>query len=273
MIELRDVAPGGAVDFLLEQAHQRGIPIGTWESMQSPYLDLAAPPPSLTSGGPGALPQKNEPPLALSRAFRTELRRSRRRLLAAAGLGEPHDLPPDGDPLRLERLPVASPAALQRALDRFYALERRGWKGRRGTAIACRPAVQDFYDQAGSAMAARGWLRIDSLELRGHPLAMCYGLCDGSRYDVIKWAYEEAYAPYGPGHLLIEAIVRDCLDHGIRRLSINGPDAAYKRKWTRSRQQLEFVYIFQPSLLGRLAHQLKFVWTPRLQTLLQRRRP
>lgn len=235
VIELRDVPRQGAAAALLDHMAARGCRVGRWEAMQSPCCDLRSP----------------QAP-ALRPAFRTELRRTHRRLQATAPSAR----------LRLLQASIA-PDDLMASLSRFYALEAAGWKGRQHSAIACQPRVRRFYDLAATALAARGALVLHQLDWCGRALAMSYGLMCESRFDVIKWAYDETFSHFGPGHLLIEAMIREC--PGLREFHFNGPDAPYKRKWTQVREPLDFLYFFAPTALGTLCHSLKFCWTPRLQ--------
>lgn len=247
VLQLPDVAAGGAGERLLAALQAQDCPTGVWLSAESPYLDLAA------------------DPLARTRpAFRTELRRTRRRLEE------------QGARLRLvddSTLPADLPAALHD----FYRIEASGWKGKERSAILSQPRSRHFYDQVAAAMAARNRLALYRLEWKGQLLAACFALRARGRFEVIKWAYDESFAAFGPGHLLIEELLRDCRSASLplRWFSINGPDAAYKRKWTRTTLPLSYLFAFAPGRKGTWLHRAKFVWTPGLQSLAGRllRRP
>lgn len=264
LIELRDVPAGGSAEALLAEAQAHGCRIGRWASMQTPYIDLSM---AVGAGAGAATPAGMQGTKA---EFRHHLRRTRRKLEALAAGNAPTKL-------RLVRAPTSLPSQRAAELDAFYALEASGWKGRNGTAIACLPAVRRFYDQAAAALSAQHAFLLHRLELDGHPIAMSYSLCLGEQYYAIKWCYDELYAKYGPGHLLTEAILADCVQPAAgapqRRFDFTGPDADYKQKWTQTRLPHSYLYIFRGGAWGALLHDLKFVWTPRLRSGLARLRP
>ena len=85
------------------------------------------------------------------------------------------------------------------ALDRFFALEARGWKGRRGTALGSTAETRRFAQAAVMGLARRSQCRIDILELGGEPIAMGIVLTSGDRAFFWKTAYDESLAHYSPG--------------------------------------------------------------------------
>ncbi len=100
--------------------------------------------------------------------------------------------------------------ALGAALEAFLALEARGWKGTRGTALASRPATaafaRDLFAPAASADPVRP--RIDLLCLDGRPLAASLALVAGGTATLLKTAYDEEARVFAPGVLLEAEIVR-----------------------------------------------------------------
>ena len=129
--------------------------------------------------------------LDLERSFRSKRRKnlkSARRRLEAKGavsfglLSEPRELSAGGE--------------------RFLALEAKGWKGRRGTALLRSPARANFARGVIAALAAEGKCRIASLDCSGKPIAMAIVLQSGDRAFFWKIAYDEAFAAFSPGVLL-----------------------------------------------------------------------
>ncbi len=86
--------------------------------------------------------------------------------------------------------------------DDFLALERRGWKGEAGSALASHPATEAFFRQALSGAAAAGRLQIRRLDLDGRPIAMLVNFLAPPGSFSFKIAYDEAYARFSPGVLL-----------------------------------------------------------------------
>ena len=88
-------------------------------------------------------------------------------------------------------------------LNEFTALEGAGWKGRRGTAIACADHMVAFLNKALGRLDTTGDLLAWKLCLDGRPIAMLFAMISGSHAWLGKIAYDEDYAHYSPGVLLI----------------------------------------------------------------------
>jgi hypothetical protein len=116
-----------------------------------------------------------------------EFRRCRRRLeelgrLVLRSLDGPHDA--------------------QAWIDAFFEIEQSGWKGRRGTALACSTAERRWFDAVTTRAAAEGRVLVYSLELDGRPVAMSVNYRAGGRIWCFKTAYDAALARYSPGAVL-----------------------------------------------------------------------
>jgi CelD/BcsL family acetyltransferase involved in cellulose biosynthesis len=99
---------------------------------------------------------------------------------------------------------------LAQAVGDFLVLERAGWKGARGTALASRPATMSFaralFDSPGGALAARA----DMIRLDGRPIAVSLALvCRGTAH-LMKTTFDESLRAYAPGIVLEAEIVRAC---------------------------------------------------------------
>ncbi len=99
------------------------------------------------------------------------------------------------------------------ALDCFFALEASGWKGRAGTAATQRDELREFFNAAITELAREGKARIDLMRLDGKPIAVTVALRSGDMMFGWKTAYDEAFAKYSPGALLMldlsEAMLAD----------------------------------------------------------------
>jgi CelD/BcsL family acetyltransferase involved in cellulose biosynthesis len=84
-------------------------------------------------------------------------------------------------------------------VEAFLALEERGWKGARGSALGADAARAAFTREMLARFAARGQLRIQSLALDGKPIAIGLVLRSGARAFYWKTAYDERFADYSPG--------------------------------------------------------------------------
>ena len=85
----------------------------------------------------------------------------------------------------------------------FLRLEAASWKGRRGTAIDTDAAASAILHEASAGLAASGKLRFWKLSLDGRAIAMLYAVVEGGQAWLGKIAYDEAFAKFSPGVLLI----------------------------------------------------------------------
>jgi CelD/BcsL family acetyltransferase involved in cellulose biosynthesis len=93
-------------------------------------------------------------------------------------------------------------------VERFLALEARGWKGARGTALAADPHRLRFARAMLGAFAERGRLQIHELALDDSAIAIGVVLRDGSRAFYWKTAYDEELGEFSPGVQLTLALSR-----------------------------------------------------------------
>jgi CelD/BcsL family acetyltransferase involved in cellulose biosynthesis len=86
-------------------------------------------------------------------------------------------------------------------LEEFLRLEAAGWKGKAGTALACRADDRRFVGEIFPEAFRRGRLIVTGLDLDGKPLARHCMLAGGEGAFTFKIAYDEAYASCSPGIL------------------------------------------------------------------------
>jgi CelD/BcsL family acetyltransferase involved in cellulose biosynthesis len=122
-----------------------------------------------------------------------DLRRRRRRL-EEAGTVAVEAVGPDGD--------------LAGAVEAFLALEASGWKGRAGTALACRAETAGFARTLFRPGDGPATARADLLRLDGRVVAASLALVCGGTATLLKTAYDEDLRHLAPGVLLEAEIVR-----------------------------------------------------------------
>ena len=115
---------------------------------------------------------------------------------------------------RVEHETHTSGAGLSRAVESFLRIEAGGWKGRRGTALACDGKTRDFALRAFTGDAGNSICRADMLTLDGTPIAVSLIGCAGRTGFAVKSCYDEAYRDCCPGLLLEVEIIRGFLSEG-----------------------------------------------------------
>lgn len=85
----------------------------------------------------------------------------------------------------------------------FLTLEASGWKGKQGTAIAADVKLTTAMGEAADLLHAAGKLRFWSLKLNGRAIASLYAIVEGNQAWLGKIAYDESFAKFSPGALII----------------------------------------------------------------------
>ncbi len=172
----------GAVPEMLAAMRARGWAIGTVAGFDRPVMDRRADHAAFLADHP-------------DRARFKDLRRRARRL-AEAGT--------------VTHACATAGADLARLVTSFLDLERAGWKGRAGTAMACRPESAALARALFTAAPGPVGVRADALTLDGRPVAVSLALVHGGTATLLKTAYDEDLRSHAPGLLLEAEIVRAC---------------------------------------------------------------
>ncbi|MBY0530568.1 MAG: GNAT family N-acetyltransferase [Xanthobacteraceae bacterium] len=135
--------------------------------------------------------------LHLSSKRRRDLARSRRRLEELGTVA--HDSHRSGE-------------GLDRAVRAFLKIESSGWKGRRGTALACHASTRQFAIDAFTGDREASICRADVLTLDSTPVAVGLTVFSGDTGFTVKGAYDETYRSYSVGLLLEVEVLRGFLN-------------------------------------------------------------
>lgn len=154
----------------------------------------------------------------LSSRRRSDLRRARRR---AEEVG----------PVRTELLSPL-PQAVNDVLDDAFAIEASSWKGRSGTALAEDASRAAFFRRYALLAAERGILRVSFLRVGDRGAAMQIAIECGGAYWVLKIGYDEEFARFSPGMLLILATLQAALDCELRSYELLGTAEPWTEMWT-----------------------------------------
>ncbi len=239
VIQLPYVPDGGTCDALLAIAENEGYLTGRRPSIVSPYLEIPPPPRDIME-------------VARSSHFRQNLRRRTRNAQSRCKVQ-----------LRVETNPTRT------ALNAFYELEANGWKGRARTAIATDTRTLRFYDAIARVAAKWNALTLYTLTFDDRPVAAHFGITLNNCYYPLKVAYNEDYKEYGPGQLIVAAILRECQRTGIRKFDFLGHEMDWKSEWATKARSHSFLYIFNHTVRAELVHKLKFRVVPEIRGTLK----
>ncbi len=212
------------------------LPIGTWRSSDSPYLELAGTWESYWA--------------SLSAKFRSNVRN---RLTRLKQIGEPV----------LEML--SDKAAIAEAFDDVWRLEASGWKDREGTSIASDPAVQQFYTLLAERASDHGWLQLLFLTVGGRRIAVSYSAVHDGRLFLLKTGHEREFHACSPFKLLAYLATQEAYARGLREIDFLGDTEPWKEEWTSTVRGHDWLFIFSNSRRARLLHSIKFQMAPEIK--------
>jgi CelD/BcsL family acetyltransferase involved in cellulose biosynthesis len=107
---------------------------------------------------------------------------------------------------------ATEPQAVAAAVEDFFELEVRGWKGEAGTAALFHDDVGRFMKNAVMGLAGQGKAAINRIFIDGRAIAAAITLRSGDTAWFWKIAYDEAFAPYSPGVVLTLAVTEDLIE-------------------------------------------------------------
>jgi len=222
-LQLRYAQVGSTVSQLAAAARGEGFPTIQVPNRPNPYVPV---PPS-----PELLER-----LPRSSRLRTKLRQIRRNTAKQGSL-------------KFYRVNTADPDAL----DRLFALEESGWKGRGRSAVNCKAPLRQFFNELAESAASFGYLSLYMLEFEGQLIAAHYSLNYRDRCYSPVVAHNENFRELAPGHLIVSEILRDCASRGITGYDITGEDQEWKMKWTEQALAVNDNFVFKGPI-GRFAY-------------------
>ncbi|OJF96074.1 GNAT family N-acetyltransferase [Pararhizobium antarcticum] len=132
------------------------------------------------------------------------------------------------------------PADVRVRMEEFLALEASGWKGRQRTAMVMDRYRAAFAREAITNLAEADSVRIHTLDLNGTAIAaMIVFMMAGEAYTW-KTAYDEQYARYSPGKLLMAELTEWHLDDAniMRSDSCAVPDHPVMSRFWEEREEM-----------------------------------
>lgn len=225
------------------QAREAGLRHAYWQQGVSPFL---------------ALPDDWDVYLAgLSANRRGTLRRKLRRLS-------------DEGEVRMERL--CTGPDIEEALRDGFHIESLAWKAQQGTAILSDPVVLRLYDDLARRLAEKRGLALYFLTVDGKRIAFHYCVEEGSAIFLLKPGYDPAWSRYSPSELLTWLVLEQAVADGKSEYDFLGDSDAWKLKWANGGRSHHWLYVFSPSLRGRLLHAMKTRLIPGLKAVAGRLR-
>ncbi len=243
MVVLTDVPMDvGLHEPLLDHVRSHGGLAGVWHALESAYLACE-----------GTWENHEQ---KIAKSVRKRLRNQRNRLKRQ---GE----------VRLEVL--TQPEEVVAALPEAFEIERRGWKGDRGTAIACNPALVGFYTDFARIAAQCGWMRLIFLRAGEIRTAFEYSIEYGQKHYSIKIGYDaENFARFSAGRLCVMESLARCFEEQLAEYDFIGPLTPAHAEWKPQTREIGWIFLYRKTIPTRLHYFVKFVVKPLAKRILQR---
>jgi len=133
-------------------------------------------------------------------------------------------------------------------------VEASGWKGSQGigTAIKLHPSLRCFYSTLARTLSASGKVSINTLSTDGKCIAAQFCiLLDDTAY-ILKIGYDEGYKRYAPGNLLVDLLLKRCMEEGaIKNINLI-TDAEWHVDWKPKSYNKSRLYVFNTTPAGRV---------------------
>jgi CelD/BcsL family acetyltransferase involved in cellulose biosynthesis len=107
---------------------------------------------------------------------------------------------------------ATEPETVAGAIEDFFTLETRGWKGKAGTAAALHDDIRNFIASAVSGLAAEGKVAINRIFIDGSAIAVTIMLRSADTAWFWKIVYDEKFAQHSPGVVLAFAVTEDLVE-------------------------------------------------------------
>jgi CelD/BcsL family acetyltransferase involved in cellulose biosynthesis len=107
---------------------------------------------------------------------------------------------------------ATEPETVAGAIEDFFKLEMRGWKGEAGTAASLHEDIRNFITAAVDGLAAEGKVAINRIFIDGSAIAVTITLRSADTAWFWKTVYDEKFAQHSPGVVLTFAVTEDLIE-------------------------------------------------------------
>ncbi len=151
------------------------------------------------------------------------------------------------------RVVIPTQSDVRALLDQFIAVEKNSWKGKMRTALAYDRVQAEFIERFCTMAAQRGMVRFCFLDVGDTVAAAQIAAVFDDRFWSIKIGYDERFAKFSPGELLLMDLVKYAVDEGLTHFEFCGKEAEWTRRWTSSAHEIVALRYYPFNAFGAIA--------------------
>lgn len=133
------------------------------------------------------------------------------------------------------------------------SLFKQHMERRQGASEFLLPSVRLFFHSLIDELASTGYLRFAVLELDSRPVAYHFGFECDRRFIWYKPSFDQRFAQYGPGEVLLGQLFEYCSAHDIEEFDFTVGREQFKYRFANSVPNT-VTLLLQPHLLDRVVH-------------------
>lgn len=153
------------------------------------------------------------------------------------------------------------------SLNDGFRIEQMGWKGEKGSAMACVPEVAGFYRKWAQTAAREGWLRLSFLNVDGRRVAFDYSMLYNNKVYCMKIGFDPEFSPYSVGQILSSEMIRSCFEEGVSEYDFLGETTVQKLDWNPETRNNIWFLAYNRTLPAKIHHFKKFRLGKKLKEL------
>ena len=153
---------------------------------------------------------------------------------------------------------VEEPALRERVMAALVEQKSHRWKEGGAIDAFALPGYREFFAQLAAGPLQGVDSVMSALLLDDRIIATHWGMRRGDRYYWLMPTYDQEWARFSPGRLLMEAVLRRCIDDGLKVFDLTAGDEAYKKQWVDEKTKL-YTLTQSFSTLGNTARNIETV--------------
>ncbi len=147
---------------------------------------------------------------------------------------------------RVEFATFRAPDECSRALEAFFSVEARSWKGKAGSSLAT-GEQRVFHSLLARRAAERGWLRLHVLYLDSRPIAHVFGVRFRDRLVTLSSSFDPAESAWSPGTAVLLHALEAAAREGVSDVDFLGSGQRWKNEMATARVDRVSLCIHQGS--------------------------